>query len=102
MYLDQFKEEFAPFYASGYFGSVHLPDTLSPTAIAEVMISSQDDAMAIAATEHSQIQRLFLGLIRAHSPDWRFRLYPNPVRPKVPSPYSDQVNSSLPTSYLLV
>ncbi len=45
MYLDQFKEEFAPFYASGYFGSVHLPDTLSPTAIAEVMISSPDEPM---------------------------------------------------------
>lgn len=48
MYLDQFKEEFVPFYGSGYFGSVHLPDTLSPTVIAEVMISSPNDAMAIA------------------------------------------------------
>ena len=62
MHLDQFNTKFAPFYVEfGYYGSVQLPDAISPATLAARMMTQPDEALAIAS-EHAHIQRLFMRL----------------------------------------
>ena len=60
MHIDQFNTEFEPFYAEfGYFGSVHLPEGITPLEIASDMTTRPDNTIAIVV-EHTQKQRLFV------------------------------------------
>lgn len=62
MHVDQFNEEFAPFYADfRYYGSVQLPEYIRQETLAANMLTRPDDAIAITI-EHLQVERFFVRL----------------------------------------
>lgn len=61
MYLDEFNEEFAPFYAEfGYHASGSLSEFAQDAVISNLM-SNPDSALAIAL-EHSTVESYFVRL----------------------------------------